>query len=228
MAEHGDQASEATHPVLVWDAPTRWFHWLAAGLVAAAYVTWRLGFMGWHAWAGYALLWLVVFRLLWGVFGSETARFRRFLAAPGAALRHLAHLFRQEPDRQVGHNPAGGWMVVVLLALLLGESLSGLYVGNDIVDEGPLSELVPARVANLISALHTTIVWRALLAAVALHLLAITAYAAAKGQDLVRPMITGRKVLPLSTPVPATAGHARALTLLAVSALAAAAPVYYL
>ena len=60
MAEHADQPSEATHPVLVWDAPTRWFHWLAAGLVSAAYATWRLGLMGWHARAGYALLWLLV------------------------------------------------------------------------------------------------------------------------------------------------------------------------
>lgn len=223
-----DEASDGVRPVLVWDAPTRAFHWLAAALVVAAYATWRLGFMAWHAWAGYALLWLLFFRFLWGGLGSDTARFSRFLAAPGPALRHLAHSFRREPDRQVGHNPAGGWMVVLLLVLLLGETLSGLYVGNDIADEGPLSELVPARLANLISALHTTIVWRALLAAVALHLLAIAVYAAAKRQDLVRPMITGRKLLAARVPPPAIAGHARLLILLGLSALAAAALINFL
>ena len=64
----------------------------------------------------------MVFRLLWGFFGSETARFARFLAAPRRAAGYLAQLLRREPDRRVGHNPAGGWMVLLLLALLLAET----------------------------------------------------------------------------------------------------------
>jgi cytochrome b len=71
--------------IVVWDVPTRLFHWLTAMLVAAAYGTWRLNWMDWHAYSGYALLALVVFRLLWGFFGSETARFAHFLAAPRRA-----------------------------------------------------------------------------------------------------------------------------------------------
>jgi cytochrome b len=217
----------STRKTLVWDAPTRLFHWLAVALVVAAYVTFRLNWMDWHQRVGDALLALLVFRLLWGFFGSETARFSGFLSAPRRAIEHLRHSFRPEPDRQVGHNPAGGWMVMVLLFLLLGETLTGLYIDNDIADEGPLTELVPARVANLIDALHT-IFWDMLLAAVALHLLAVLVYALAKRQNLVLPMLTGRKKLPASVPSPAIAGAARALLLFACSALAAAALINYL
>jgi cytochrome b len=222
-----DGGGRAMRKIVIWDAPTRLFHWLTAALVAAAYATWRLNWMDWHARAGYALLALVVFRLLWGIFGSETARFARFLASPRLAAQHLARLFRREPDRQAGHNPAGGWMVVALLSLLLGETLSGIYVNNDVADEGPLTELVPVSIANLITALHD-IFWQALLAAVALHVLAIFVYWAVKRQNLVLPMITGRKTLPPGVRPPSLAGASRALFLLGGSVLIAAALVNYL
>ena len=112
--------------VLVWDAPTRLFHWLTVVLVIAAYTTWRMNLMDWHAWTGDTLLALLLFRLLWGFFGSETARFSAFLASPRTAALQLADGLRREPDRQVGHNPAGGWMVLLLLAFLLAETLTGL------------------------------------------------------------------------------------------------------
>ena len=205
----------------VWDVPTRLFHWLTAALVFAAYVTWRLDWMDWHAKAGYAVLALVIFRLLWGLVGSDTARFSRFVAPPLIAISHLKHALRREPDRQVGHNPAGAWMVLLLLALLLGETLSGLYVANDVADQGPLTELVPAPIANAITALHW-ILWDALLAAIALHILAIAIYAIAKGHDLLTPMITGRKHLPADVPHPRIGSLVRASLLLGVSALAVA------
>ena len=213
--------STARHEVVVWDVTTRLFHWIAAALVVAAYVTLRMNWMNWHARVGDALLALLIFRLLWGFFGSETARFSRFLASPRAAMRYLAQLFRREPDCQVGHNPAGGWMVLLLLAVLVGETLTGRYVANDIAEEGPFSALVPAPVANAIAALHA-IFWDAILAAVALHLLAILAYAVAKGHNLLLPMITGRKSLPVGVPQPRMAGQLRAAILITCSALATA------
>jgi cytochrome b len=212
---------DASRLVVVWDAPLRLFHWLVAALVAAAYATWRLNWMIWHGRVGDALLALLLFRLLWGFFGSETARFSRFLASPRLAIQHLSYAFMREPDRQVGHNPAGGWMVLLLLALLLAETLSGLYVANDIADVGPLTEIVPAPVANAIETSHA-MGWDVLLAAIALHVLAIAAYAAVKGQNLVRPMITGTKALPVSVPQPRIASPARAALLFAGSAAAAA------
>jgi|SRR5579872_1786035 len=204
--------------VVIWDAPTRLFHWLTAILVAAAYATWRFDRMDWHVWIGYALLALVIFRLLWGFFGSETARFVAFLASPRAAFAHLAHIFRREPDRQIGHNPAGSWMVLALLVLLLGETLTGLYVNNDIADEGPLTEIVPAPIANLIDTLHTYL-WWILLAAVTLHVVAVAIYRLAKGQNLMLPMVTGRKALPPEARAPALAGPFRALLVLGGSLL---------
>jgi cytochrome b len=207
--------------VLVWDIPIRVFHWLIVALVAAAYATWRLNWMVLHGWVGDAVLALLLFRLMWGFFGGETARFSRFLTSPGTAVQHLKTAFRREPDRQVGHNPAGGWMVLLLLALLLAETLTGLYVANDIADEGPLTEVVPAWVANAIAASHA-ILWDALLAAIVLHVLAIAGFAAIKGQNLLRPMITGTKILPASVPAPRAGSAARAGLLLLGCAVATA------
>lgn len=214
--------SQELFKIRVWDLPTRVFHWGAVALVIAAYATWRFNWMDWHVRVGEVLLALVLFRILWGVWGSDTARFARFIASPRQAAHHLAHTLRREPDQQVGHNPAGGWMVVLLLVLLLAETLTGLYVNNDVSDEGPFTELVPAAVANAITALHA-ILWDALLAAIALHLMAILTYALAKRQNLVQPMITGGKMLPSGVPQPHMASAVRAFVLSACSALAAAA-----
>jgi cytochrome b len=206
--------------VRVWDVPTRLFHWLVMVLVAAAYASLRLDWMHWHVWCGDILLAALVFRLLWGVFGSDTARFSHFVASPQQALRHIRSALRREPDRQVGHNPAGGWMVLLLLLLLLAETLTGVYVNNDIADVGPLTEMTPARVANAIERLHA-LLWDALLAAIALHVLAILVYALNKGQNLLRPMITGVKLLPPSVAAPRFASPTLAALLLAISAAAA-------
>lgn len=212
--------------ILVWDVPTRAFHWLAVLLIVAAYATARLGWMDWHARAGDTLLVALLFRLLWGAVGSETARFSSFIASPRAALSHLAHALRPEPDLQVGHNPAGGWMVLLLIGLMLGLTLTGLYVGDDIADHGPLTDSVPAGAANLIQALHDRILWDALIFAVALHLTAILAYAAVKRQNLILPMITGRKALPVAQP--RLASLARAALALGGGAVLAAALIHFI
>ena len=207
--------------VLVWDIFIRVFHWLIVALVAAAYATWRLNWMVWHGWVGDAVLTLLLFRLSWGFFGGETARFSRFLTSPRTVLQHLKHSLQREPDHQVGHNPAGGWMVLILLALLLVETLTGLYFANDIADEWPMTEMAPAWLANAIESSHA-IVWYALLAAIVLHVLVIAGFAAIKGQNLLRPMITGTKVLPASVAEPQAGSPVRAGLLLLGCAVATA------
>jgi len=112
-------------------------------------------------------------------------------------------------------------MVLLILRLLFGETLSGLYVANDVADQGPLTELIPARIANAITALHW-IFWDLLLAAVALHVLAIAIYAIAKGHNLLTPMITGRKSLPPDVPRRRVGSLVRAGVLLGASAVAVA------
>lgn len=201
----------------MWDLPTRLFHWAIVVLVATLYVTWRMNWMGWHVLSGEALLALILFRILWGFFGTETARFARFAAGPGAALRHLAALARSDPEREAGHNPAGAWMVFLLLGLLLCEVLTGLYINNDVANEGPFTEITPAPVANAITDLHA-ILWDAILFAVVLHIFAILAYACLKGQNLVGPMITGNKSLPETIAAPRLASPWLALFLLALAA----------
>jgi cytochrome b len=207
--------------VRVWDLPTRLFHWLIVLLVVGAYATWRLDWMDWHERLGDAVLALVLFRITWGFAGSDSARFRRFLASPAAAWRHLAHMLQREPDAQPGHNAAGGWMVVVVLLLLLGETLTGIFVAHDVADVGPFTEMTPARVADALDAAHV-LLWDALLAAIALHVLAILCYAVIKRQNLVLPMVTGTKLLPRGVPEPRLAGLLRAAVVLAGSAAAAA------
>lgn len=223
----GECASKTLRKILIWDAATRLFHWATAGLLVAAYVTWRLNWMTWHARAGETLLALVLFRLAWGFFGSETARFACFLTSPAIALRHIGHALRREPDTQAGHNPAGGWMVVLLLMLLLAETLTGLFVNNDVAVVGPFTALAPAWVDNLITDLHS-LLWQVLLAAVALHLLAVAVYWTIKGQNLVLPMISGRKRIPARVRPPAMARPMRAVLLFACGAVAAAACANFL
>ena len=207
--------------MLVWDLPTRLFHWLAVGLVLAAYVTLRLDWMAWRRVRRRGAARTAVFPPWLGAAGNDSARFARFLVSPRAAVRYLARLFRREPDEQVGHNPAGGWMVLLPLALLLGETLTGIVVNNDVADAGPLTELMPAKLANLITDLHA-LLWDALLAAMALHVAAIVVYAVAKGHHLLRPMVTGRKRLPAQATAPRLASPALALLVLGGSAAAAA------
>lgn len=213
-------SAAARRRVPVWDLPTRLFHWLIVLLVAGAYATWRLNWMGWHERLGKVLLALLLFRLAWGFVGSETARFARFVATPAAAWRHLRRMLRREPDAQVGHNPAGGWMVLLMLLLLLGETLTGIFVANDVADFGPFTAITPAPVANAIDTAHA-LLWDAVLAAVALHVLAIIVYAVFKGQNLLWPMIAGTKLLPNGVPPPRLAGTARAAIVLAAGAVAA-------
>jgi cytochrome b len=205
------------HEIVVWDVPTRLFHWSVVLLIAAAYATARLNAMLWHSRIGYALLALLVFRLLWGMFGGETARFSNFLSWPTSALRHLRHALKRGADAWVGHNPAGGWMVLLLLMLMLGQTLSGVYVGNDIADEGPLTEHVSAAIANSIEAMHDSIIWNALLIATGAHVLTIFAYLGIRRDDLITPMIIGRRTVSSDIAQPRLQTWVRALFLFACS-----------
>ena len=102
----------------IWDAPIRLFHWALVILVGCAWLTQEFGWMELHFLCGYSILTLLLFRMAWGFVGSDTARFAWFLKSPFVALWHLATLHPREPDTEIGHNAAGGWMVLLMLALL--------------------------------------------------------------------------------------------------------------
>jgi len=189
----------------VWDAPIRLFHWAIVLLVAFSYVSAHEGWMDWHFLSGYAILTLLLFRLVWGFVGSETARFRTFLGSPLEGLRHLARFGQREPDVQIGHNAAGGWMVLVMLLLLAAQAGTGLFSTDDIFSHGPLAKFVSDDLSEQLSTIHRYN-FDFILAAISLHVVAIIAYAVVKRHDLIRPMLTGKKRLPAATRAPRIAG----------------------
>lgn len=179
----------------VWDAPTRLFHWAIVLLVTFSYVSVQREWIQLHFLSGYAVLALLLFRLAWGFIGSETSRFRQFLRSPVAGLRHLAAFGTREPDTEIGHNAAGGWAVLAMLAVLFVQVGTGLFSNNDIDAQGPLAHDVSKATSNWMTGLHATSFW-VVLGLVAVHIVAIVAYAAFKRHDLVRAMVTGKKRLP--------------------------------
>ena len=208
--------SERILQIRVWDAPTRLFHWAIVGLVSLSWLSESRGWMELHFLSGYSIITLLLFRVAWGFLGSETARFAHFLKSPAAALRHLTRLRRREPDTAVGHNAAGGWMVVLMLALLALQAATGLCANDDGDTEGPLFKYVGKARSDWLSHIHA-VNFKLIQLAVVAHVGAIIAYAVLKRHDLVRPMITGRKPLPDGLTPPLQVSPVRAILLFAIA-----------
>jgi cytochrome b len=117
-----------TRQVTVWDPLVRIMHWTLVLSFAAAYLTGD----EWDKWedvheiAGYAAIGLILFRILWGFVGSKHARFSDFIYSPGTVLEYLKSLLTTHPKHYLGHNPAGGWMIILLMAGVLGTGFTGL------------------------------------------------------------------------------------------------------
>lgn len=208
--------AERTAQLKVWDPWVRLTHWGIALLLPLSWWSAETGRHDIHFLSGYAILALVLFRLAWGIAGSDTARFARFVKGPAAALRHLAHLRQRDAPPEVGHNAAGGWMVVALLALLLAQALSGLFTDDLILNRGPLARRVEEAWSSLATAIHLRVFW-VILGCAVLHVLAVLAYRLLAGRNLVGPMLTGRMRAPPGTPAPRQGSHALAVALLAAS-----------
>ncbi len=211
-------ADPTLRKVTVWDPWVRVVHWAIAVLMVVSYVSIQQGNMRVHYISGYSVLALVLFRIAWGFLGSDTARFGRFLRSPLAALHHLTEFTRRGPDREVGHNAAGGWMVIVLLALLLAQPVTGLFADSGYGDYGPLAKAVPGDVSDALTGWHHRLFYYGILVAAGLHILAVLAYAAVKRHDLVRPMVLGWKRLPADAPAPRIGSPLLAATLMAAAA----------
>ncbi len=201
----------------VWDLPVRVFHWAIVVLIFAAWLTQELNRMDLHVWVGYTILTLLLFRIAWGFVGSDTARFGGFLRSPLAALQHLAHLHRREVDREVGHNAAGGWMVLLMLVVIGVQAGTGLFSNDDGNTEGPLMHFVSKDQSNWLSHVHS-LNFKLIEGIIVLHVLAIALYAGLKRQNLLWPMITGSKTMPKDVTPPRLASPVLALVMLAVAA----------
>ena len=189
--------------LFVWDLPTRLFHWLLVGLLCFSFVTALVEDLAdteLHMVSGLAVFGLILFRLGWGFLGGTYARFGQFLSGPGACIAYLKQLFSADSSQAsdnksddihyLGHNPVGGWMIVIMLVVILVQITTGLFANDDILYEGPLAYKVSEEISSQLTVLHKQNYYL-LLFLILVHLAAIAFYRIFKHQNLVGPMLTG-------------------------------------
>ncbi len=174
----------------VWDLPVRMVHWLLVILVTFSWWSVHNNHTDWHIWSGIAILTLLVFRFLWGFFGSSTARWTSFVRGPRTVANYLRGKWTG-----IGHTPLGGLSVVALFAALAIQAGLGVFAEDeDGLYLGPLSRLVDSETSDRIRDFHEF--WfNIVLTVVVLHVAAIIFYRF-RGQKLTKPMVTGKAELP--------------------------------
>ena len=221
-----DGTNRSARPIrlMVWDLPTRLFHWLLVILVIVSFVTAKIGglSMQYHEWSGFAILTLLLFRLTWGFMGSRESRFSTFIKAPSSVLSYAAKLLQRDTPRHLGHNPLGGWSIATMLLFLFLQAGTGLFANDDIFTTGPLYEWVSKEASDSITGIHN-FNQGILLLLIGVHVLAVFFYLFFKRENLITPMITGMK----DWQDPATEG-VRGRTWVAVLVAAVAAGCVYL
>jgi cytochrome b len=187
-------AQAGASPQKVWDAPTRLFHWLLAGLFAFSWWTGEEGRLDWHRWSGYLIAGLIVFRIYWGFAGPETARFARFVRGPRQTLAYAFSLFRPDYRLAFGHNPLGALSVLAILLALIAQVGLGLFAQDTDTGlvSGPLNRFVSYETAEAATELHEA-AFDILMILIAVHVAAVAFYLVVKRANLVGPMITGRR-----------------------------------
>lgn len=176
------QPSEITTGRLVWDLPTRVFHWSLALSFLGAWLTseseyWKL----WHVSFGYSMALLIAFRLIWGMVGTRYARFSQFVSGPTAVLAYFRSWLARRPAHYVGHNPAGALAILAILGVSVALVASG-YASYEEIGGEWLSEI------------HETLA-DLLMAIVLLHIAAVILTSLAHKENLVRAMLTGKKII---------------------------------
>ena len=179
----------------VWDLGVRFFHWALVILVITSFVTAKIGgnAITYHSWSGFAILTLLIFRILWGVVGGTQARFTSFIRGPAACIAYLRIMFsRERHGATLGHNALGALSVLAMLAALLFQAVSGLFVNDDIAFEGPLYKWAGKELSDKLMGWHK-FNEKIIIALVMLHLAAIAFYFFYHKDNLVKPMLTGVK-----------------------------------
>lgn len=203
--------------IRLWDLPLRLFHWGIVVLIPLMWWTHKQGNMELHERFGLMLLFLLIFRIVWGLIGSETARFTSFVKGPFTILSYMTGKDRTEA---VGHNPLGALSVIALLGVLLAQVGLGLFAQDtDGLFSGPLNHYIPADNIDLgdkVGHWHE-LGFTVILGLVALHLCAIVFYTLVKKERLVPPMVTGRKAVEAGTVQPRMAPLWRVVPALAIA-----------
>lgn len=188
--------------VRVWDLPTRLFHWALVACVVTLVVTGNIGgnLMTWHMRAGYAVLTLLLFRLVWGVVGGYWSRFATFVPTPGRLLAYL----KGTPtvgEPILGHNPLGALSVLAMLAVLGIQVGTGLVSDDEIAFSGPLVTFVSSATSGLATTYHKAYGKLVLMVLAVLHICAIVYYQRVKKQRLIAAMLTGDHTIETQTAV---------------------------
>lgn len=180
----------------MWDLPTRVFHWSLVFFVLLSWFTGDDDAEGTafilHVFSGYAVFLLVIFRVFWGFAGNRFARFASFLVGGRAVGRHLGSVLRFKPEKHLGHNPAGGWMIVALLGVLGVTTVTGLMAAAE--NAGALLHgIVPVFLSKGAAGVHHILGENLILLLVAIHLLGVIVESLLERQNLARAMVDGRK-----------------------------------
>jgi len=191
--------------LLIWDLPTRLFHWLFAASFAGAYITAESdAWLGVHTGLGYLMLGLIGFRLVWGFAGGHYARFANFLFSPRQGWQYLRQTLANRRNltttRHLGHNPAGSQAVYLLLALGLVVGLSGLFVQGGEEQQGVAATLLGYDLGHAIKEVHETVATLMLLLVFG-HIAGVVLESRAHRENLARSMLTGFKLGPEDAPV---------------------------
>ena len=186
--------SQKLTPLKIWDIPVRIFHWSLVVLFATAYVTNALGtnYFKYHLWSGYAIIVLVSFRIVWGVIGTYHARFINFVRNPITTIKYAISVFKKTDKHYAGHNPLGAIMVVVLLAAILTQAITGLFTNDEIFNLGPLYGYISDDLSLSLTSLHRKLFYW-ILGAVVLHIIAVLVHVFFKRDNIIKSMFTGEK-----------------------------------
>ena len=180
--------------IQVWDLPVRLFHWTLVTSFFLAYIT-EDHWMGVHTFAGYTIAGLILFRLVWGLIGTKHARFSDFARKPTEVKEYVKDVVSFRAKRYLGHNPAGGSMVIALLVSLIMTTVTGLatYGGKELA--GPLAGLMtglPDFVSEAFEELHEFFANFTLLL-VMFHVAGVVFASLQHGENLIRSMFNGKK-----------------------------------
>jgi len=187
-------APTLTPKVKVWDTFVRFFHWSLVATFAVAYIT-EEDFLGLHVWAGYYIAVALMLRVVWGFVGSRHARFTDFVTSPTQAFRYAKDVLTQKAKRYIGHNPAGGLMIIVMLVSLLMTTVSGIAVYGAGENAGPMAAwfaLGNEFWAKVLEEIHEFFANFTLLLVV-VHLAGVLVESLLHKENLVRAMISGLK-----------------------------------
>ena len=209
-------------PVLVWDLPTRLFHWLLMIMVGTSFVTGKMGgnVMQYHEWSGFVILVLLLFRVAWGFVGSRESRFATFVRDPATVFLYAKSLLHRNSPRYLGHNPLGGWSIVAMLLALFIQAATGLFANDNIATEGPLYLWVSRETSDWLTGIHK-LNQQIIIVLISVHLLAVLFHLFFKGENLVTPMITGIKEwdCEVAEPAPGRTWLAAVIAALAISSV---------